>query len=269
MADKIKIVPLPDDESYHYWEAFEKTYAIQYGDGTYCFLLEGDERALLIDTVYGRGDFPNILQKLTDKPIILVNTHGHYDHTGGNFWFPKALMHPNAAPEAKHAFGPVDEAFFANFPYPDYEIETIDEGYVFDLGGRKVEVLHTPAHSEGSLSFIDHKCRLLFCGDEFDSGQANLRDLTAVRQFLHNMQRLKTREGEYDFIMPSHNGCPITKRYLDDFITNAQDILAGNPHLVPIEDAPGYSEGMMKTRIRSRVGLAAIIYHPVEHAKGW
>ena len=85
MADKIKIVPLPDDESYHYWEAFEKTFAIQYGDGTYCFLLEGDERALLIDTVYGRGDFPNILKKLTDKPIILVNTHGHYDHTGGNF----------------------------------------------------------------------------------------------------------------------------------------------------------------------------------------
>ena len=260
MQGKIPVVRLPDDEGYHYWEMFPDTWAIQYGEGLYCFLLIGQDKALLIDTGYGRGDFPNVIDRLTDKPIVLANTHGHYDHTGGNAWFPKAYMHPEAAKIARKSFGPIDPVFWANMPYPDYEIEFINDGYVFDLGGRKVEVLHTPAHHCSSLTFLDHGQRLLFSGDEFDSAQANLQGLDSVEPFLRNMERLKSREAEYDFILPQHNGCPIVKRYIDDFIQNAKDILAGHPHLAPIDDAPGSGPSEDPRRLRSRLHHASINY---------
>lgn len=264
MHGRIPVVHLPDDEQYYYWEIFPNTWAIQYGNALYCYLLVGDEKALLIDTAFGRGDFPNVIDRLTDKPILVVNTHGHYDHTGGNPWFPKAYMHKDAVEGCRRSFGPIDPAFFASMPYPDFEIETIDEGYVFDLGGRNVECIHIPAHSPSSLAFLDHGRRLLFVGDEFDSAQANLGELDAVAPFLINLRKLKSRESEYDFVMPQHNGAPITKRYIDDFITNAEDILAGNPHLAIIDDAPGCGPNGpwgKRIRIRSRVGQSSVVYN--------
>jgi glyoxylase-like metal-dependent hydrolase (beta-lactamase superfamily II) len=260
MYGKITVIRQPGDEAYHYWEMFTDTWIIQYGEALYCFMLIGENSALLIDSAYGRGDFPNVIDRLTNKPIILVNTHGHYDHTGGNAWFPRAYMHPKAADIARCSFEPVDEVFWANMPYPDYEIVPVDNGHVFDLGGRRVECIYTPAHAESSLSFIDHGQRLLFSGDEFDSGQANLSDLNSVKAFLHNMEMLRGRWDEYDFIMPSHNGAPITKRYIDDFITNARDILAGKPHLAPLNDAPGSTPGPAE-RKRSRFNHASINYN--------
>lgn len=58
------IVRLHDDESYHFWKPYSDTIAIQYGVHLYCFLLLGTERALLIDTCYGRGNFPNLVEML-------------------------------------------------------------------------------------------------------------------------------------------------------------------------------------------------------------
>jgi len=253
-----KVVHQEGDESYHYWEMFDHTYAIQYGEGLYCYLLEGDEKALLIDTGYGRGDFPNVIARLTDLPILVANTHGHYDHTGGNAWFPKAYMHPLSEPQARKSFRPLDPEFWANMPYPKYEIECIEDGYVFDLGNRKVECIHTPAHHPGSLTFLDHGQRLLFSGDEFDSAQAwMLPGEKAIPAFLENMKKLKARSDEYDFILPQHNGGPITK-----LIENAEDILAGNPHLCGRNDAPGAGYG--PETVRSRVWHASITYRPEE-----
>lgn len=69
-------------------------------------------------------------------------------------------------------------------------------------------MLYTPAHCDSSLMFIDHKRRLLFSGDEFDAGQANLTAEDKVEPFLQNILRLISRSDEFDWIMPNHNGCP-------------------------------------------------------------
>lgn len=258
---KYPIVKLPDDEPYRYWKLYPDTCVIQYGEGLYTFLLLGEEKALLIDTGYGRGEFPNLVDELKgDRELMVVNTHGHYDHTGGNPWFPKVHMHENAKAYANHSFGPVDEAWFANMPYPDYEMIPVEDGHIFDLGNRQVRVLHTPAHCDSSLSFIDRGRRLLFAGDEFDSGQANLQDFASVGAFLKNMKRLKSLEGEYDWILPSHNGCPICKEYIDDFITAAQHVVDGKPDLVSYEGLPGYKQPFHKKNVRVQVGLACISY---------
>ena len=58
-----------------------------------CYLVEGSERALLIDTMMGWGDLRGYCKKLTDKPVILVNTHSHPDHILGNFQFDRCYIH--------------------------------------------------------------------------------------------------------------------------------------------------------------------------------
>ena len=262
--DTYKIIPLPDDENYRHWKLFDDTYVIHYGEALDIFLLLGTKKALLIDTAFGRGEFPNLVNRLKgDLELMVVNTHGHFDHTGGNMWFPKVYMHKNAMAYANVPFEPLDEAWLANMPYPDYEMISIDDGYVFDLGDRNVEVLWTPAHSDSSLTFLEHKRRLLFCGDEFDAGQANLNTFESVGAFLKNCKRLQKREAEYDFIMPNHNGCPISKEYLTDFITAAQHVVEGVPDLVPTHDLPGFMHPICgKNGVRAQVGNSCINYLP-------
>ena len=263
---KYPIVHLPDDEPYRVWRLFPDTFIIHYGEALDTFLLLGEEKALLIDTAYGRGEFPNLVDAcIGDRELIVVNTHGHYDHTGGNPFYPRVYMHENAKAYADRAFSPLDPAWVANMPYPNYEKIAIDDGHIFDLGGRKVEVLYTPAHCDSSLSFIDHGRRLLFSGDEFDASQANLNHLGSVRAFLKNCKRLKEHEADFDFIMPNHNGSPVEKGYLDDFITCAQHIVDGCPDTVSREGLPGYMVGFWGDRTaRAEVNLAAINYVPLE-----
>ena len=257
------IVSLPDDEPYRYWKLYPDTIVIHYGEALDTFLLLGKEKALLIDTAYGRGDFPNLVDELREgRELMVVNTHGHFDHTGGNFWYPAVYMHPNAKAYARKSFAPLDESWIQNMPYPDYQMLDVNDGYVFQLGDRDVEVLYTPAHCDSSLTFLDHGRRLLFCGDEFDAGQANMFSEAAVPAFLHNMLRLKQRESEYDFIMPNHNGCPICKDYLDDFITAAQHVVDGKPDIVSREGLPTYKLGLaaLNQIRRVQVGQSCINY---------
>lgn len=124
-------------------------------------------------------------------------------------------------------------------------------------------VILTPAHCDSSLTFLDHGRRLLFSGDEFDAGQANLNVFESVGAFLENCKRLQAREKEFDFIMPNHNGCPISKEYLVDFITAAEHVMEGKPDLVSTDDLPGFKHSFEGERaVRVQVGNSCINYLP-------
>ena len=59
------------------------------GEST-CYLITGNERALLVDTANGYEDLAAIVRSITNLPVIVVNTHGHGDHIFGNVYFDKA-----------------------------------------------------------------------------------------------------------------------------------------------------------------------------------
>lgn len=60
---------------------------------THCYLLEGSERALLIDTGLGISNISERVEKLTAKPVTAVATHIHWDHIGGHKYYPDFYAH--------------------------------------------------------------------------------------------------------------------------------------------------------------------------------
>ena len=79
----------------------DRTWAIDDGGSDTIYLIVGDERALLLDTGWGVGDLPALVASLTSLPLLVVNTHGHPDHTYGNGQFAQVYIHPDDEPMAR------------------------------------------------------------------------------------------------------------------------------------------------------------------------
>lgn len=60
---------------YGKWMRSPGDWTISYGN-VYCYLLVGSERALLFDTAYGEGNLREFVEEITDKPVMVVNSHG-------------------------------------------------------------------------------------------------------------------------------------------------------------------------------------------------
>lgn len=166
------------------------------------YLVLGEEKALLIDSGFGLGSLKKVVDALTDLPVILVNTHGHPDHGGGNGEFGSPYLHPDdnelyawkcsyemRLEEAQH-WGIEDaaEKLQRDLPAPI----PMNEGHVFDLGGRKLTVYHTPGHSRGSVCIFDEQTGTLFTGDNVNAmATALLEDCaTNVSTYLVSMEKL-------------------------------------------------------------------------------
>lgn len=174
-----------------------------------CFLIEGTERAVLVDTGLGIADIASAAGALTDRPVLAVNTHSHSDHRGGNWRFADVAAHPLAAGtltqpvDGDYLAGylevaraqlaacerarEADDRFFHLFtattrprPLPEDagrwavpagpEPDPLADGERIGLGGRDLTVLHTPGHSPDSICLLDERAGLLFAGDTLITG---------------------------------------------------------------------------------------------------
>ncbi|MDO5407877.1 MAG: MBL fold metallo-hydrolase [Eubacteriales bacterium] len=214
------------------------TYLIQGGeDGCDCFLLAGAGEAVMIDAGQDTHDIRKYAERLCGLPVhAVINTHSHFDHTGGNGFFDRVYITKAASASAKNTIGCGDPA-----DYPmDYEFSYIEDGDVLEFGGRRLQIIELDCHSQGNIAVLDLSERLLFSGDEIDSGQVLLlpgfgekpgelyaRDASTVETFLRTVRRLQAVRGQFDYIMPGHNGAPVDKCYLDMFEQLAQRIMDG------------------------------------------
>ncbi len=166
------------------------------------YLVIGEEKVLLIDSGFGLGSLKNIVESLTDKPLILVNTHGHPDHGGGNAEFGAPLLHPDdnevyahkcafetRLAEAQH-WGIPDAAEKLQ-PTPPAPIP-LEDGHGFDLGGRKLKVIHTPGHTQGSVCIFDEQTGTLFSGDNVQGMATALMEPSAanVSTYMASMEKI-------------------------------------------------------------------------------
>ena len=147
----------------------------------HCYLLNGSERSLLIDTGLGIGNIYNEVIKLTDKPVIAVATHIHWDHIGGHEFFPDFYAHGAELNWLKGEFPLTIEqikgmvvdrcdlpegydvnnyVFFQGNP-----TRVLKDKETINLGDRIVQIVHTPGHSPGHMCFWEKERGYLFTGD--------------------------------------------------------------------------------------------------------
>ena len=60
--------------------------------GVLTTLVIGKEKALLVDTAYGIGDLKEAIKNITSLPLIVINSHGHMDHSCGNYQFEEVYI---------------------------------------------------------------------------------------------------------------------------------------------------------------------------------
>jgi glyoxylase-like metal-dependent hydrolase (beta-lactamase superfamily II) len=162
----------------------EDTYSISeycHWEETHAYLLSGTEYSLIIDTGLGIMNIYEEVTKLTDKPVIAVATHIHWDHIGGHKYFPNFYVHRDEVNWLSGEFplsleqikGYVIERceLPASFNIADYEFfqgnatRILEDNDVIDIGGRSIQVLHTPGHSPGHMCFYEKSRGYLFTGD--------------------------------------------------------------------------------------------------------
>lgn len=216
------------------------------------YLLEGQTGALLIDCGCGIGNIPEVVRKLTQKPLTVVITHGHADHDGAAAQFDAVYMHPldiplseqmyENAPKFREAYvrsrvpvrnpGADPEEILALIQ-PNGKVTRlpVEDGYVFDLGGRHVEVIHTPGHSLGSICLLDRENRLLFNGDicNGESLLMNIGTSSSTMQVYHEaMVKLWSRESEFDYILWGHDNLEkCDKTIICDYIEASAKLVSG------------------------------------------
>ena len=230
--------------NYMAWKLTERTWVIQFMNGSeYIYLLEGNEKALLLDTGYAAGNLRAFAEKLTDKPIIVANTHFHPDHAAGNGEFEEVMMSAGYVLDEPSVTEPGTGPFdINNLPHPDYKKIILHDGDKIDLGGRVIEVWEArPAHCNSSLFFFDPGYGLFFCGDDLESAQVMMFDNSHnpvsvanydVKDRLDSMKantmRMKALGNQIKYLLPNHNGTPISLEYIDDFIGLIDHIYAGD-----------------------------------------
>ncbi len=204
------------------------TWLIQ-GDGCSSYLVVGDKSGVLIDTGFATENIQAYAQTLTDKPVkMAANTHGHFDHTGGNGWFPCAYMSARALEIAK-----IPYPSKAALKYPlDYLVTIVGDGDKIDLGSRALEVIEIPAHAPSSIAFLDAKEQILFSGDEAARGVMlywqQKEPQPTIEQHARNMEKLLQRRKEFDFICSGHGEGLEDASLVEVLLEHDRWIMAGN-----------------------------------------
>lgn len=221
-------------EVYKVQELYDRFWCIEDGH-VRMFLIEGEDKALLIDTGNGTGDLKAFVEGLTQKPIELLITHSHPDHVGATQYFESAYMHK------------IEAAIYAHVPFGNKEMKIIEieEGYVFNIGEYAFEVIHTPGHTPGSIVLLDRNKKIMLSNDTVQVGPIFMIDprSSSFEAFAASMEKLQAMKEDIDIIYPSHFAMPIDASYIDDLKVAAQKKMAGE-----LEGVEG-NAGPMKANI--------------------
>lgn len=228
-----------DDEIYAIYEPGQFEEVIS-------FLIVGNDFALMFDTGLGIGNIRSVVDQLTDKDIVVLNSHTHYDHIGGNHLFDtiygtalpytrqRALGSP---PDAVAGFlqegwvwKPLPEGFTAA-DYQSYAFDIdkfVNEGDRIDIGGRVLEILFTPGHAPDSICLIDRENRLLFTGDTFYLAPLYTHiEGSSFADYTRTAERLAGLAGEIDQAVTSHNVPMVDASYMTALGKAFADIESG------------------------------------------
>ena len=241
---------MTSDNYYKTEKIFDRVYRISSLEGTFLFLFLGEKKALLLDTAYGFGNLETVVRKITDLPLLIVNSHGHLDHVCGNFQFDEDIyIHPldmelckshNSAESRQKIVkgarklmdftsGQVRNALPDDFSEAGY----IHQGYgnlvplvdeqVFELGGMTITVHELPGHTRGSVGLVYREERAIFPADAINQLMflflPESTDLSTYRETLRKANSIDIRH-----VVFSHSPRIAPKSIFEDFIECADQV---------------------------------------------
>ncbi len=201
------------------------------------YLLLGNHTALLLDTGCGLYPLKSIIADLIGKRELLVfNTHYHWDHPLGNVEFGEVYIHEK---EVDIISKPYDVSYFMDSPNeivkiyaeknylipPAKKVNPLKEGDKFDLGKIKVEVIHCPGHSPGSICLLTNTGELFtsdvaYYGDQFLPKREKFPE---VLNSLSKLIRLCEKQKDLE-LYPSHRQYPCDITLLTDLYKGIENI---------------------------------------------
>ncbi len=173
--------------------------------------VRGRDRDMLVDSGMGVVSLREWVPLVTERDLIAVASHTHFDHIGCHHEFECRAVH---AAEADLLANPTrentladpyvtDEIFDAMPPEPYcskcYAVKRapatriLEDGDTIDLGDRRFEVIHTPGHSPGGIALYESVTEILFSGDILYDGPL-IEDTyhSNANDYVASMERLLT-----------------------------------------------------------------------------
>jgi len=214
-------------------------FSIKDPQNVFCYLVVGNESALLFDTVYGIGNLPDTVRTITDKPLTVVLGHGHLDHANGSCQFDEAWLHEadfelcreHTSEEVRRSTLRQLKEWGVSLP-EDFDPEVyvkggtgnlkkLPVGKVFDLGGLHLEVIDMGGHTAGSIGLLVKEHKVLL-----DSDSANTQtwlftlESLSVKQYIAMLERVVRLD--FDTFFMGHSDAPMLKSDFYKFINAAR-----------------------------------------------
>jgi len=248
---------LPDDPWFEVYKVAPGTFAIyepHQSEEVISYLIVGTKQALLFDTGMGIADIKKIVSRLTSRPVVVLNSHTHDDHVGGNWQFNSifgmdtAFTRENAKgstadAQAEIAPGEICGDLPKRFDPKTYRTKPwhvsffIHDGFKIKLGGRTVEVIATPGHTPDAIALLDRENGLLFTGDTYYPAPIWLyRPETDLAAYEKSIARLAALAPEIKTVLGAHNIPVAPPEVLPALVQAFADLQAGKAACKPAGD---------------------------------
>lgn len=218
------------------------------------YLITGKDKALLIDTGFGMGDISAVVDEITSLPLIVVNTHAHPDHAGGDDRFPEVYLHEKDLRLidvifSRHKREEVREhgrMFMAKKSIniddiSDFDIDRwmnarpndiipVSHGAEFDLGDRTIEVFSLPGHTPGCIVLLDRKTKRIFAGDSIIEKHPvwlHLEESSPLHVYHDALVSLSAEMKNFNEIYSAHMKEAIHPSIIHDLRNASAEILTG------------------------------------------
>ena len=221
--------------------------------GELMYLVEGTDKAALIDTGSGAGNLREYVEKITSKPILVLLTHGHVDHASGAADFDEVYMnHADDAVYTEHNDLSVRKGYiesqnkdgFAKLKETDYvkqkpasDYKDLKDEVEFNLGGTTLVAYNAAGHTPGMMAILFKEQRILMTGDAANQATFLFDKYTlGITSYEKSMKDLLSKtDGKFDKIFLSHGSGDAPKELLANIIQLCEDIKAGKVDDVPFE----------------------------------
>jgi glyoxylase-like metal-dependent hydrolase (beta-lactamase superfamily II) len=217
---------LPDESWFEVYKVAPGTFAIyepHQFEETISYLIVGTKQALLFDTGMGIGNIKAVVARLTSRPVVVLNSHTHNDHVGGNWQFQyifgtgTAFTRANAKGSREDAQAELesgnlcgelpkgfDRAKYATKPWKVSLF--VHDGFKVNLGKRTVEIIATPGHTPDAIALIDRENGLLFTGDTYYPATIWLyRPETDLAAYIASVKKLVALAPQVKTVLGAHN----------------------------------------------------------------